>query len=120
MKKQLIAEIAQQLKSFGYIVYLSEDGHHGFYTDGQRVVSFGGSWEFYVDFSGNYNAGANARTCGTGWGIAKECTSITAEEAEKYVKANAPRWATNGLAVTYTTPEQHLATYGGSSGYVEF
>ena len=115
MKKQLIAQIAQNLHSFGYTVYVSDDGRHGFYTDGKRAVSFGGQWNFCVDFSGNYKP---SRTGGTGWQIATEQSDITAEQAHAYITANAPRWA-NANPI-YTTPEQHLETYGRSSGYTQF
>jgi hypothetical protein len=113
MKKQLIKQMADKLQSFGYDVYLSKSGDYGFYSDGARVVSFGGQWNFSVDFSGNYAA---SKTSGTGWQIAAEQTDITAEQAEKYIKVNAPRWTKN-LSPIYTTPEQHLKTYGKSSGY---
>lgn len=113
MKKELVQHIAQKLIGFGYDVYLSKDGRHGFYTDGLRVVSFGGSWEFFVDFSGNYIPSKNS---GTGWMIAKEQSDVSAEQAARYIKANAPAWTGNIRAV-YTTPEQHLNTYGRSSGY---
>lgn len=117
MKKQLIEHIASQLKSYGYTVYISKDESYGFYTDGQRVVSFGGQWNFSVDFSGNYRS----QKCGTGWQMdgGKELCDIDACTAERFIKANAPRWAAHGETVTYTTPEQHLKTYGVSSGYTE-
>jgi hypothetical protein len=118
MKKELIATIAQKLKSYGYTVYISKSGEYGFYTDGNKVVSFGGYWNFSVDFSGNYNS----RNCGTGWQLegGKELTDIDEHTAEAFIKATAPRWATKGEVVTYTTPELHLRTYGNSSGYTEF
>lgn len=116
MKKELIRDIALSLVSYGYAVYLSKNQEHGFYTDGARVVSFGGHWDWSVDFSGNYRS----KTCGTGWQIAKEKSSITAEEAARYISEGAPRWATNGEHVTLTTPEKQLAMYGASSGYTLF
>lgn len=115
MKQKLIQDIAEKLDSFGYAVYVSDDGRHGFYTDGQRVVSFGGQWNFCLDFSGNYRP---SKTGGTGWGIAREQADITAEQARAYITANAPRWA--NIAPIYTTPEEHLKTYGKSSGYRKF
>lgn len=115
-KKQLINHIAEKLHGYGYTVYLSASGEYGFYTDGDRVVSFGGHWSTMVDFSGNY---APSRESGTGWGIAKEQTDITREQADAYVKADAPSWTRNKNPI-YTTPEQHLKTYGQSSGYVKF
>jgi hypothetical protein len=119
MKKELIQNIAKQLKSYGYTVYIAKSGEYGFYTDGEKVVSFGGSWCFSVDFSGNYKSERMTST-GTGWQIAKEMGIITEEQAEQFIKACAPHWATNGIPVKYTTPEQYLKTYGSSSGYVEF
>lgn len=116
-KRQLVHDVAVALTSYGYDVYLSKDGRHGFYTDGKRVVSFGGSWEFYLDYSGNY---APSRTSGTGWQIAKEqCNPPSKELASDWIKANAPTWTGNHNPI-YTTPEQHLKTYGVSSGYVKF
>ena len=115
MKQQLIKDIAKQLISYGYTVYLSSDGKYGFYTDGNRCVSFGGSWQFCVDFSGNYKSSKD----GTGWRIAEEKVSISEDEAREYIQSNAPLWATREK-VAYTTPEQHLKTYGKSSGYTQF
>jgi hypothetical protein len=116
MKKELIQHIAKNLHSFGYDVYLSADGRHGFYTNGKRVVCFGGQWNFSVDFSGNY---LPTRTSGTGWSIANEQADITKEQADSYINPNAPRWTGNTSPI-YTTPEQHLKTYGESSGYAKF
>lgn len=115
MKKQLVQETAIALTSYGFDVYLSKDGRYGFYTDGKRVVCFGSPWESFLDFSGNY---APSRTSGTGWVIAKEQGVPTREHAETWVRTNAPHWANTNP--TYTTPEQHLKTYGASSGYVKF
>jgi hypothetical protein len=118
-KQQLVADIAQQLKAHGYIVYLSKNREYGFYTDGKRVVSFGSPWNFCVNFSGNYSS--THGFCGTGWQFegGKELGSITAEQAEAFIKADAPHWAIGRTAVTYTTPEQYLKTYGESSGFAE-
>lgn len=118
MKKQLIQYLASKLHSFGYVVYISKNGEYGFYTDGFKVVSFGGHWNFCVDFSGNYKS----TTCGTGWCLhrGKELVDITEEKAARFLMELAPQWATRGERVTYTTPEQHLKTYGASSGYVLF
>ena len=114
-KKALIAEVAAKLKDYGYTVYISKDGTYGFYTDGKRVVSFGGQWQFSVDYSGTYNS----KHSGSGWQIAADVGVPTREQAEEFIKAYAPQWAVRGEVVTYTTPEQHLTKYGSSSGYVE-
>jgi hypothetical protein len=119
MKKQLIADIAAALHSYGYQVYIAASRDYGFYTDGERVVSFGGTWAFSVDFSGNYRPLTHdaGRRIGTGWGIAKEQTGVTEEQARAYITANAPRWAVGGEKFAYTTPAEHLRTYGKSSNY---
>jgi hypothetical protein len=115
-KQQLIAHLAQRLKSYGYTVYLSADRRHGFYTDGVRVVSFGGSWELSADFSGNYVTDVPSQA-GTGWQIAKELGDVTEEQAAQFISANAPLWAVRGASwVRYVKPEEHLAMYKGS-GY---
>lgn len=118
MKQEFIKHIAAKLKSFGYTVYISKDRRYGFYTDGVKCVSFGGYWNFSVDFSGNYKS----QKCGTGWLLdgGKELCDIDKMTAHRFIEAGAPRWATRGEVVTYTTPEQYLKTYGSSSGYVEF
>lgn len=116
MKKELIQKITEKLSRFGYEVYISDDGRHGFYTNGQRVVSFGGQWNWAVDFSGNYSPN---KYHGTGWSIARERSDITEEQAAAYINANAPAWTRNFDPI-YTTPEQHLKTYGRSSGYQKF
>lgn len=117
MKKELIAKIAAQLKSYGYTVYISKTGEYGFYTDGKRVVSFGSSWDFCVGYSGNYKS----RHAGCGWQIegGDGLGAIDKSTAKLFIEANAPRWATKGETVTYTTPEQHLKMFGASSGYKE-
>ena len=112
---EIIEQIADKLAGYGYSVFLSDDHRHGFYTDGRRVVSFGGQWPYMVDFSGNY---APTRHSGTGWSIAREKIDITQEQAVAYITADAPPW-TGNTAPQYTTPEQHLKTYGKSSGYTQ-
>ena len=114
MKTQLVNDVAKALTAYGYTVYLSKDKQHGFYTDGKRVVSFGGCWSSSVDFSGNY---AQSRQYGTGWQIAKEQGVPTKEQAARFITDNG-LWANPNPV--YTTPEQHLKTYGSSSGYTLF
>lgn len=114
-KQELVRNAAIALTSYGFKVYISKDGQYGFYTDGKRVVGFGGQWSFSLDYSGNYRS----KRSGTGWQIGREKGVLDFDEAWEYIKANAPRWATQE-DVRYTTPEQHLATYGKSSGYVLF
>lgn len=118
MKISLVKYIAEKLVSYGYIVYLSADKRYGFYTDGHRVVSFGGHWEWSVDFSGNYEPSKYSSRCGTGWQIRGEQCDITKVEAWVYIHTDAPRWADNPNPI-YSTPDQILARYP-ASGYVKF
>jgi hypothetical protein len=111
-KTELVNTIAKALVEYGYDVYLSKDKRHGFYTDGKRVVSFGGSWEFCVSYSGNYKS----KQSGTGWVIAQDIGVISEETAKDFITR--PTWVRDDIS--YTTPEQHLATYGQSSGYTKF
>lgn len=116
MKKQLIQHLAAKLHGYGYQVYIAESGEHGCYTDGRRVVSFGGHWRFSVDFTGNYRPvkPADGKYVGTGWSIEREVCDINRYSAKAYVEACAPRWATGDISVTYPTIEQHLKTYPAS------
>ena len=116
MKKQLVKHFANKLVSFGYTVYIAKSGTYGFYTDGKRCISFGGTWSFSLDISGNYKSTRR----GTGWQIAKEVSDIDAIDAKNWISENPPRWATKGEKVILTTPEQHLKTYGKTSGYTEY
>ena len=115
-KQELVRETAIALTSYGYDVYLSKNRDYGFYTDGQRVVSFGGCWNYSLDFSGNYQP---SRLSGTGWQIVKEVNVPHKEQADRWIKENAPGWCQNPTPI-YTTPEQYLQTYGSSSGFTKF
>jgi hypothetical protein len=112
LKQQTVQKLADQLVAHGFTVYLAKSGTHGLYTDGQRVVSFQSEWIGSAKFSGNYQS----KRSGTGWQLAESLAWIDKEMAETFIKASAPRWATTEQ-VKYTTPEQHLKTYGPSSGY---
>lgn len=116
MKKLWAKEMAITLISYGYQVYLSKSGEYGFYTDGQRVVSF----EFCLGvskISGNYISKA-PRYSGTGWIIADAVGDITPEQAAEFLATPAPRYATQGHEFRYTTPDEHVKLWG-ASGYTE-
>lgn len=121
-KRELIRSIATNLRKYGYTVYLAERGTYGFYTDGRRVVSFGGHWEHCANFSGNYRAltEAGRRYMGDGWGIASVETPINRREAGEYIAAIPPRWATGGYPYSLTTPEEYLVLHQKSSRFQEF
>lgn len=114
-QEEAIAEIAKQLHAHGYQVHLAKGGMYGFYTDGKRVVSFGSSLGV-IHFSGNYKT--DYPGAGSGWRIEDGLGSVSAEAAKNMIEMYAPSWATKGATkVSYTTPEQYLKTYQGSSGF---
>lgn len=117
-KQQLIADTAAFLHSYGYQVYIAKDGDYGFYTDGKSVVSFSSRY-MALQFSGCYTAATpeTGRSVGTGWVITNDGSVPSSWDAEKYINEYPPEWATRGLKVSKTTPEQHLKTYGPSSCY---
>jgi hypothetical protein len=115
-KIELVKHIAEKLHSYGFNVYLSKNKEYGFYTNSKKVVSFGGSWCFSLDFSGNYKPIIGS---GSGWSIARELSDITEKQAHAFINATAPDWTGNRNPI-YTTPDQHLAIYGKSSGYFKF
>lgn len=115
-KQELVREVATTLTSYGFVVYLSHNGEYGFYTDGKRAVSFGGCWNWCLNFSGNYQ---QSRQSGTGWLIEKDQGVPTRDQAEEWIKANAPAWTGNHNPV-YMTSEKLLDVYRRSSGYVKF
>jgi hypothetical protein len=115
-KKQLVSEVCRALIEYGYIVYISGSGEHGFYTDGKKVVSFEGAWGTSINYTGNYIS----KRCGTGWQISADGGIPSRDIAAAFIAESAPRWATEGEAVKATTPGQQLKIYGASSGYSLF
>lgn len=113
-----IQELAQDIKSQGFIVYIANSGNYGFFTDteGKHVVSFGFRGHFELKFSGTYRAlkSGDATYTGTGWGLPEGLTF------DEMINATPPKWATKGLCVRKTTLEQHLAAYQLSSKYSVF
>jgi hypothetical protein len=115
-RREMINEVAQMILAKGYRVFIAESGTHGFYTDaqGSKVIGFqhvlGG-----VTVSGNYKT-SNPSSTGTGWQIAG---CFDPAEIDNSFAAHAPHWAVGLAKWRFTTLEEHLKTYGKSSGYVE-
>lgn len=112
-KVEATAKLAQDIKAAGFRVWLAKSGTYGFYTDetGSRVVSFqldlGG-----FNFTGNYKTDQPRQT-GTGWQLVQGGRTF----AEMFNEC--PTWSLRGASWKFTTLEQHLKTYGQSSGFVE-
>jgi hypothetical protein len=114
IKKTAILNLAKRIKSFGLRVYLAKSGTYGFFTDGQRVISFQTDY-FSIVYSGNYKSKAS----GSGWRIETETgENISGQEARLFLRLNAPSWTgyTDGR---YTTPSEHLERFQATSGYSE-
>lgn len=121
--KERITELVNKIKSFGYSVYLAERGNYGFFTnsDGSKIVSFQIDYFFF-----NFSANHKSIGLGTGyritsdeqcllWEIDKFCTD---EFLQKLI--NAPIYKSrrkNEKFISWTTLEQHLASYQSSSKY---
>lgn len=106
-KEEIIQELAKDIQSKGYRVFIAESGTYGFYTDSKRVVCFQSDLGGIV-FSGNYISSKS----GTGWGLE---TNTYKHMIESY----APGWITNHDKITMITLEQHLDRYQKSSKYKE-
>lgn len=116
MDRELIKTFAGiVLATTDYDVYVAERGTYGFYTNGERVVSFGTDFGM-VTISGNYEPTSAA---GTGWRIGEVGLSdVTEENLARWIRANAPGWTRNPNPV-YTTLDKHLERYGSSSRYTK-
>lgn len=121
--KERTAELVNKIKSFGYPVYLSEKGNYGFFTnaDGSRVISFQIDYFFF-----NFSANHKSIGLGTGYRITNDekCllweidTFCTVNFLESLI--NAPIYISrrkNEKFLSWTTLDQHLATYQSSSKY---
>lgn len=110
-------EFAEFIKSLGFRVWLSRGRPYGFISDdtGKRVLSF--SFNGGTSLGGNY--GPPSRESGTGWVINRLASELrTAEDVRTALYATPPVFCGKGWEYL-TTVEQHLATYGASSRYVE-
>ena len=106
-KERITLNFAQECKQNGFAVYIAERGTYGFYTNGERVVSF--SLDLVLSLSGNYEP---SQKSGTGWRMED---GIGIKEA---MEANAPKWTKNKNPI-YTTPEKYLKTYQPSSKFTK-
>jgi hypothetical protein len=109
-------DFAYRIKAMGFVVYMAAQGHYGFISDekGERVLSF----QFpgiENTLSGNY--GPPSRESGTGWRLEQSPESLrTIDDVRRALYAYPPKWCGEGWR-NMTSLEQHLATYGKSSGY---
>lgn len=108
---------ADLMKSFGFTVYLAENGTYGFVTDETetRVLSFStrdGS------LSGNYSPPSNA--AGTGWRLEATMSDLTSAKAvREALHASPPPYCKRGDDgwKRFTTVAEHLKMYGASSRF---
>lgn len=117
-KTEAIAELAAEIKKAGFRVFIAASGTYGFYTDadGTRVVCF--QYDLAgMKFSGNYKTDL-PKQCGTGW-LMGSVVNYYADTFKSMFESSAPQWAVRGANWKHTTLAQHLATYQGSSKYME-
>lgn len=114
-KQEYIAELAQEILSQGFRVFIAENGTHGFYTDevGTRVISFQLNY-LHPSFSGNYITD-NPRSTGTGWQI----KDGTVDDYDDVFYEYPPAWAVGDAKWRYSTLQDHLDRYQQSSKYEE-
>jgi hypothetical protein len=125
-KKETVTTLATNLIAAGYRVFIAKSGHYGFYTDkeGTKIISFQMDLSG-VSVTGNYKT-SNPRQTGTGWRITdsfncfNKYPGVNKVEADRVFNAFPPSWALGSATFKHTTLEQHLKTYGQSSGYIEF
>lgn len=115
-KKDLILKLSQQLKEKGFRVFIAKSSEHGFYTDnkGSKVISISCDLGI-INASANYKTSKPKET-GSGYRITDD---FNAEKADSVFSAYPPNWALCGATFKYTTLDEHLETYGLSSGYKE-
>ncbi len=113
--QEQIAEIAKDIKSKGYRVFIAERGTYGFFTDkeGSRIISFQCESGVF-SFSGNYKTN-NPKSTGTGWRITEDLPY----NYDQLFAACPPYWAIGQATWKYTTLDQHLSVYDKSSKYEE-
>lgn len=115
-KQQAIAELARELKSLDFRVFISKSGEYGFYTDiyGIKIVSFGIDLGI-VKASGNYKTSCPHET-GTGWRITD---NFRVSIAQQCLDCKPPKWAIRDHSYKFTSLEQYLNDYQLSSCFVE-
>lgn len=118
LKREYIQELAQKIKADGFRVFISGSGKYGFFTDteGNNIVCFGvDDLSYEYTFTKCYEAvkATRSNTVGNGWRLQNNLTF------KQMINENAPKWATKGVHVKYTTLQKHLIIYQKSSNYAE-
>lgn len=119
MRNQPVRDFAKHIVGLGFRVFIAREGmgEYGFITDaeGSRVLSF--SFNDGGTLGGNY--GPPSKESGTGWRIdGNPYTLKTADDVRKALNERPPQWVGKGWRYLVTL-DQHLASYGSSSRYVE-
>lgn len=103
-KKEMILKLAKEIKQKypEYQVYISNSKSPllcwGFYTDGNRVVSFELDF-FKYTFLGNYHS---KNGTGNGWRMEHGLSY------EEMLECDPPNWATGGQAMTMKKPSEYM------------
>lgn len=122
-KNDYTVELATKIKSFGFDVYLSSVGNYGFFTDGNKLISFQIDY-FFFSFSANHksiNLGSGYRLTEDDqcllWDVDKFCTLEFLQgllNCKPYISKKP-----HEKFVSWTTLEEHLSFYNSSSKYIK-
>ena len=120
-EQEIVYELVGKLLEAGFRPFIAKSGTYGFYTDkeGSGVVCFQCDGFLGLTFGGSYRAkkSTDARYVGTGWRMDE--SPLTHEGLKSMFNQRPPRWAVGDIEVHRTTLDEHLASYGKSSGYTE-
>ena len=105
---------AYTAKEHGFIVYLSDAGTYGCYSDntGVRVVEFSYALGEGVTLTGKYKGGTNT---GTGWRLEASTAGIDKDYLHNALYCPAPSWANKNPE--YTSLSKFLGFYKSSNFY---
>ena len=119
INKENCIELANKIKSFGYDVYIAEKGTYGFFTNGERLVSFQIDY-FWFNFSSNHKSkgfGSGARLTND-----EDCIQYKIEDwcTNEFLNKllNSQQYRGNGgYFISWTTLKEHMDFYNSSSKY---
>jgi len=111
-KKDETRKLAESMVKDGFKAYIAEGGTYGYFTDGNKVVSF--QYDLCgFSFSGNY-VSEWGRSCGSGWQLEDSDIfgGLISQTPPYWIRVYDTKWH-------YTTPEEHEEKYGKACRYKE-
>lgn len=107
-QKEILGNEVNKIQKAGFKVFLSKNGQgdYGFYTDGERIVSFQFDFSSIV-FSGNYKS----KKSGTGWRLGDGLSY------SQMIKTYPPNWITCHDEIKMASIKDYLKGYQRSSKF---